>query len=132
MKKLFNLLLALVLGVRCLSMIACKKEGPAPDFIGTYKFVSMVYFGDTYVIGDEAPWGDDILSEDTLIIVLKKNKTMTTAMKMGNDVLNNTFTWTETENGLTFPAGETTGTVTFNGNLATYTSGPIAYVLQKV
>ena len=119
MKKLLTLVLALALAISCLALTAC---GGDTGVEGTYKLyqVQMTTGGTTvtFNLGDEAPWGDDILT-DANQMVLKADGVCEGTTIMDGEPYNTTGTYvidgetiSVTQNGETAVGSIKDGTIT--------------------
>ena len=135
MKKLITLALSLILALACLSFVACKEDGVA----GTYKFYQLSTTAEgvtvTFNIGDEAPWGDDILSQDSVILELKEDGTLVSSAVIDGQTQNSTGTWTVDGDTITLTMNGDTATATIDGDTLTQSySGhgtTMTYVYKK-
>ena len=89
MKKLLTILLSALLCLACVGMVACGNDAE-----GTYKFKSMTMGGQTFNIGDVAPWGDEELTADSNQIVLEKDGVAKAVSVVAGHTENQTGTWT--------------------------------------
>ena len=94
MKKLFSMLLVLVLGASIAAFAACGKDDTG--LAGTYEFHTMIYDGQTFEIGDEAPWGDTIFTKEFFTLTMNKNGTWSSVAvdPAGGDDVTDNGTWT--------------------------------------
>ena len=135
MKKLFSTLLLLILGVSLLAFTACGKED-GKGIEGTYEFQTVVFGGQTYEVGDEAPWGEQTLSKDCFTVTLKKDGTWTSVANMGDQgVTEDAGTWSN-DNGVFVMVSNTTGNAnaTLVGDIISMTHNygtEITYTFKK-
>ena len=132
MKKILTILIATLLCICCVGMVACGGDGVE----GVYKFKSMTYEGETYEIGDEAPWGDDILSADSNTFELKEDGTVVSTSKVAGQTETQNGTWTKDGNTITVVmtvgSQSQTVTMTLDGNVLTYNvMEGMTYVYEK-
>ena len=131
MKKLLTIMVVALLAVCYFGLVAC---GGGVE--GTYKFKSMTYEGQTYNIGDVAPWGDDVLTADSNTFELKKDGTAVATSNVAGQVETQNGTWTQDGNtitvSITVEDQTQTVTMTLDGNVLTYnvTEG-MTYVYEK-
>lgn len=94
-KILLTALLTLAL-VFTFAMVGCGKSDP---IVGTYKFyqLSMTMGGETMTLnlGDQAPWGDEVLTADSIIYEIKEDGTFSAVANQGGQTENTTGTWTK-------------------------------------
>ena len=94
-KILLTALLTLAL-VFTFAMVGCGKSDP---IVGTYKFyqLSMTMGGETMTLnlGDQAPWGDEVLTADSIIYEIKEDGTFSAVANHGGQTENTTGTWTK-------------------------------------
>lgn len=110
MKKFLTIFLSLMISVCCLSFVACgDKDNTNDSLIGTYKLKSMVYDGQNLELGDEAPWGGGALAEDSVVLTLNADGSLTSVSIIDGQSLTNYGTWTYENNMLTLTQQGTTG-----------------------
>ena len=141
MKKLLTIMLALVLGIACLGLVACGGgDGDGnTGLAGSYKLKSMVYDGTSIALGQEAPWGDDILSADTNTLEIKNDGTWTNVSIVASQEVTLVGTWTYENDVLTMtqttpaPVASLVCTVLENGDISmTSNMGmEITYIFTK-
>ena len=132
MKKIFIALLTLVMSICCFSFIACNEEKQAD----TYKFYSYQTSQETYNVGDPAPWGDQTITEDYIVLVLSKDGSLSTTTDVNGNVTTNTGVWSLDGENLTMTliSGDQSQTVygTIIGDTLTYSvAGGQTFTFKK-
>ena len=132
MKKLLTIMAAALLAICCFGLVAC---GGGVE--GTYKFKSMTAGGETYAVGDVAPWGEDgeTISADYLVLELKSDGSVAYSMSMGGETESKTGTWAQDGNTITITIDDEAMPFTLDGKTLSYTYGEGQYssttVLEK-
>lgn len=132
MKKLKTLLLVMltfVIGVFCLA--ACGDDAKAT---GTYKFVSQSYTDSEGT--QELKVGENGLTEDYIVVEIKKDGTFVQKITSGGETEEMTGTWTQDGKTVTFTYdANDTQTGTLDGDTLTFTDAEGEYsstiVLKK-
>ena len=124
MKKLLTIMAAALLAICCFGLVAC---GGGVE--GTYKFKSMTAGGETYAVGDVAPWGDGVetISADYIVLELKADGVVAYTMSMGDETESMTGTWAQNGNAITITIEGEAQTFTLEGKTLTMTYGEGEY-----
>ena len=100
MKKIITLTLGLILMLLSTSLFACRvyvETGEYKVAVGTYKFYSynVVLEGTstTYNIGDATPWGDEIFTEESVVLILEEDRTFYAEHIVNNQIKIRRGTW---------------------------------------
>ena len=132
MKKLLTIMAAALLAICCFGLVAC---GGGVE--GTYKFKSMTAGGETYAVGDVAPWGEEgeTISADCIVLELKADGVVAYTTTMGGEPQALEGTWTQDGNAITITIAGDAQTFTLEGKTLSYTYGEGEYssttVLEK-
>lgn len=134
-KILLTAILTLAL-VFTFAMVGCGKSDP---IVGTYKLyqMSMTYQGQTmtFNLGDQAPWGDDVLTADSVIYEIKKDGTFSAVANQAGQTNTSTGTWTKTGEAYSVTIEGQEVPVTLEGNTLTQSitmaGQTVTYVFTK-
>ena len=127
MKKLLTLALSLILAVCCFGLIACSKDDGVE---GTYNIVSMTYEGQTFNIGDDAPWGEE-LTKNSFVLNIKADNVVVATSNMGGMEHSETGTWALEGSTITFVLDGETTTATVDGDKITWEEDELSYLFKK-
>ena len=136
MKKLAKILSILMLViVSAFALTACgggDGEGSGDGVTGTYKLKSITYEGVTLNIGDEAPWGDDVLTADSVVMELKADGVLVSSSAVAGQTQSQSGTWTQDGNTINGTIEGQTVTMTLDGKTLTYVVNTfLTYVFEK-
>ena len=137
MKKLFTFLLVLMLGLACISMVACKDKkpadnGPTPsgDVVGVYKLYSVYSQATGLIIISPESEKDYGLTEDTVYMIVNENGTAS----ITNIIISESYTgtWVLDGTNFTMTVDGDTQTFTFSNDMITIIGEGETMTLKKV